>query len=101
MYNCSICNKEVFVDHITKPKCCEGGTILAWISGQAHWSGNLNATTTNNNVSEVSAQIIQQMITFLIANEVFKLGKDSVFVKDSEIVDRDTGRKFTFSLDIK
>lgn len=99
MYNCSICSKEVIVDGINKPKCCEWAKILAGMTSGLHGTSTMEVRE-NNNLSNEIAPIFSQVCQLLIAKEIFANKKNNVYVKDFKITDTETNRTFTVTLDI-
>ena len=101
MYSCSICGKEVVVDHINKPSCCPGAKIYAGIAGTARGESSMNGVVSNNNFSEEMGKLIVQLMTVVIAKELIQLNKDHLFANDVVISDASSGRKFKFTITAK
>lgn len=54
-----------------------------------------------DNLSPATAPLFSQMIQYMVATEIFKNGKDNIFVKDFKIKDTETGREFKLNLKIE
>ena len=101
MYYCSICHSQVQVDHITPPKCCEWGTIVTAMNSSLQWTGWVSEVIPNNNLSEVTALLLQKIMCAIIAAEVFTNKKSEVFANDVIIEDEATHRKFKYTINVK
>ena len=104
MYTCSICNKEVGVNHIDKPvfSCeCVGATIVTDMGGTMHGQGAMNETRQTHNLTEISLTVIKSMMTAVTGVEFFREGKDSIFAEDLVIEDEITKRKFQYNITAK
>lgn len=96
MYTCSVCKKG------TDKKCCEGGTLLAYLSANLAGIGGLSeAPKPNNNLTEESAMVVRQMMSMVLGTEFFREKKTDVFANDIIIEDSSSGRKFSFTLTAK
>lgn len=100
MYECSVCGGEVIVDHVNPPikPCGHTGTIYASMKGALAGIGGLNATASNNNLSQESQLIVKAVLHTLTLQEFFKENKKDIFVNDQIVIDESTGRKFKFTL---
>ena len=106
MYTCSICNVEVDVDHVSPPKynCnCVGNTIHTGVGGKLKGVGGVSVVedVKNNNLSDEGATVLKNTSFVLIALEVFRNKKDSIFAKDVTIKDSISGKEFTLSFEIQ
>ena len=101
MYSCSICHSQVKVDHITVPKCCEWATILTQMSSSLSGVWGIAEVIPNNNLSEVTALLLQKVMCAIISAEVFTNKKSKVFAHDVIIEDEPTHRKFTYTLNVQ
>lgn len=100
MYECSVCHKEVKVDHINPPvKSCEcDGTIYVSLRGSAHGTSSMSANATNNNLSEQSQMLVKAVLYALTLQDFVKDGKKTVFVNDQIVVDEATGKRYSFTI---
>lgn len=100
MYECSVCHQPVTVDHINPPvkPCGCNGTIYASMSGGLSGKGALNATVSNNNLTDESALIVKLALIGLTNIEFLKNGKTEVFVNEQVVQDEKTGKKFKFTI---
>lgn len=100
MYECSVCQSEVKVDHINPPikSCGCDGTIYVSLKGAANGTSSLNASATNNNLSEQSQLLVKAVLYALTVQDFVKDGKQSVFVNDQVVVDEATGKKYNFNI---
>lgn len=55
----------------------------------------------NNNLSEVTALLLQKIMCAIIAAEVFTNKKSEVFANDVIIEDEATHRKFKYTINVK
>lgn len=55
----------------------------------------------NNNLSEVTALLLQKVMCAIISAEVFTNKKATIFAKDVIIEDEATQRKFSYTLNVK
>ena len=104
MYTCSICNKEVVVNHIDKPvfSCeCVGGKIVADMGGSMHGVGAIKEVKQTHNLTEISLLVIKSMMTAVSGVEFFKEEKASIFAENLVIEDEITKRKFSFNITAK
>ena len=106
MYYCSICKKEVIVDHINEPvkQCnCVGASIITAMNSTLYGKGSLSEEkiVINNNFSEMSAHIIRNACIALAAIEFFQNNKKELFAKDLRVKDEPTGREFSFTITAK
>ena len=60
----------------------------------------MKVNTENDNLSPETAPLFSQMVQYMVATEIFKNGKDEIYVKDFKIKDTETGREFTLNLKI-
>lgn len=100
MYQCSVCKKEVIVDHKNPPifQCeCEGRTVIAEMQAQANGYGGIKEVL-NNNLEDSSAFVIKQMMTMVLGTEFFKENKKEIYARDVVIEDKETKRKFSFTV---
>ena len=100
MYECSVCQAEVQVDHINPPvkSCGCDGTIYVSLKGSAHGTSSMSANAANNNLSEQSQLLVKTVLYALTVQDFVKDGKQSVFVNDQVVVDEATGKKYSFTI---
>lgn len=101
MYECSICNKGVTVNHIDPPQfnCeCVGAKVITKVEGHAYGKSQFGEQQVNNNLSEASAILIRNTLFALAANEFFINKKKEIEAKDLRVKDSETGREFSFTI---
>lgn len=68
------------------------------MSGGMHGVGAMNATASNNNLTEQSQVLVKAVLMALTMQEFIREGKKEIHVDAQEVIDEATGRKFTFSI---
>lgn len=101
MYTCSICGRDVIVDHINTPKktcSCVGGTILTFMKGNMYGKSSFCETKSNNNLSGYSALFLKNTLFVIASTEFFHNKKTEVHATDIRVKDTETGREFSFTI---
>lgn len=100
MYECSVCQAEVKVDHINPPvkSCGCDGTIYVSLKGSAHGTSSMSANASNNNLSEQSQMLVKAVLYALTLQDLVKDGKKEIFVNDQIVVDEATGKRYSFTI---
>ena len=100
MYECSVCQSPVSVDHVSPPVkgCGCDGTIYASLKGAAHGSGRLEAEAAHHDLSPEGELLTKSFLIMLAGREFFANGKSSVRVSEQRMTDEATGRTIMFDI---
>ncbi len=104
MYECNLCHAEATVDHVNPAKLncdCEDGKVVTRIEGHAYGEGKMNESVGNNNLTDMSAAFVKQMMSMVLGVEFFQEKKSEIYAREVVIEDSSSGRKFSFTLTAK